>query len=118
MTEDLKYRADELLRNAGIVVSDHQGICSTSPTGEHYVVLESSGPRDIGIRRLPANACPSRQDAVDSYLNALQALADAKSGTAYWRRHPEVEPFYHGWTVYSRILISDKPEIANVDQAA
>ena len=109
MTDDLKSLADELLRGMGLAVSEHQGDCSTSPTGERYNSIDGLGVREEGVPRSPDTVSASREAAVTGYLGALKEHAAGRRGTVYWRHRPTVEPHYHGWAVYSRLLISDKP---------
>jgi hypothetical protein len=105
------------------------GNYSQAATGEEYVVIVSGGMKDEG-ERCPC-FCRSEADAVRLWRDAINAYANGKSGTLYWRAAPEMhstvmrvdnydelspdiqqwfgkETF---WVVYSRLLISDKPQI-------
>jgi hypothetical protein len=121
-----------------------QGNHSKAPTGEYYIEIVSGGFRLYEAEHQPCGAsCLSEETAVDLWLQAVRDYAADKSGTLYWRIPPEMgevmllqvkdngERFtmardgfvikpYRYYRVYSRLLISDKPQImpACIEKAA
>ncbi len=109
---------------------DHNAI---APTGEPYVTMTPGGEKHEGgysaaMCRSPEIAAQLWSDAVQRYCCNVISAADGRSDRLhlYWRMRPEVESdiFYTTtkdpphpdvtightlYTVYSRLLISDKP---------
>lgn len=96
---------------------------SVSPTGEPYVVVTTGGPRDEG----DTSRCMATSEAaaIDLWHEAMVAYVSGKGGTLYWRTVPVVDFFEYRpvsdedfsvigsrklWLVYSRFLISEKPQ--------
>lgn len=112
MEATIHCRATEILSRLGNKISPHEGRCAIAPTGEKYILLESTGVRKEGALTPRKNIHISQQDAEDAYILQLQTYASSKPGAVvYWRSFPQIEPIYHGWKIYSRLLISDKPDI-------
>ena len=82
-------------------------------TGEPYVVIVSGGVKEEGC---PVVCwCSSEDHAIRLWRDAINEYAKEKSGVLYWRTPPQLDRrkiardyFY---VVYSRLLISDKPQI-------
>lgn len=108
---DLKTAADALFISLGLVVSDHQGLIASGPTGERYEICTAIGVKLEGERQNPKSIPEAEQECIDGYLAALRSLAEGKSGTVYWRMHPEMQRQYGRFNIYSRLLISDKPAL-------
>lgn len=88
-----------------------------SQTGDEYVTICSSGLKqavggcDGGVTDEFAHI--SEEDAIQAWLISVQAYYAAdKRGTIYWRIRPEVGNKKSLWSVYSRFVISGKPEIS------
>jgi hypothetical protein len=83
--------------------------CSVSQTGEDYTQLYSSGVAQEG------SACqlyPSEKQALAAYKASFDEYASSRKGTLYWRIRPELTEIPEkGWSVYSRLLITDKDEL-------
>lgn len=79
-------------------------------TGEPYVVMTNCGPKREGDI---VHAHVSEEFAVDGWFNAMKEYAaDKRSFQLYWRVPPEIERDKNGgWRIYSRLLISDMPQI-------
>lgn len=78
-------------------------------TGDPYVCICSGGLKLEGERIV---RFPTFTEATDSWLNALEEYKRGKTGILYWRTRPEHDQNAEGWAIYSRLVISDKPEIA------
>jgi hypothetical protein len=100
-----------------------------SATGEEFIVILSGGMKEEGDP-LPI-ICSSPEIAIRMWLDAVLKYAESKHGTLYWRIPPELESVTYVsenysqlpedtrdawakhtyWVVYSRFLISDKPQV-------
>lgn len=104
------------------------GVTSRAPTGELYVEVCTGGTKDEGERR-PC-WCLTPELAVEFWSAAVWKYAglhgpDQDRKTLYWRIRPELEslivpsghpaivPDMKLWSVYSRLLISNKPAISS-----
>ena len=82
-------------------------------TGEPYVVIVSGGIKEEGCPVVCL--CSSEAHAIRLWRDAVNEYAKEKSGVLYWRTPPQLErrkiarDFFY--VVYSRLLISDKPQI-------
>lgn len=118
---------DEVLAQLAAVVSEFEGKFSTihdyvwngmsparAPTGEFYVeIIEGRYPASNeaieGWRKRVYNLVPCERGSDDQYHPANSTAA------LYWRIRPEINHFpkskYNagGWSIYSRLLISDQP---------
>ncbi len=79
-------------------------------TGEPYVIITNCGLKQEGA------SCPahvSEEFAVNGWFHSVNHYAMPKFGfPLYWRVPPQIErDDKGGWRVYSRLLISDKPQI-------
>lgn len=93
-----------------------------SQTGEKYVVIVSGGLKAEGVR-CPI-LCSTEELAIKFWLDAFNEYTTDKAGTIYWRVRPELGswkirqadiegiPDDLVYVVYSRLLISDKPVLA------
>jgi hypothetical protein len=88
----------------------HISSCAISPTGEEYVNIFVGG-------------CDSPGVAIAGWMSTVDEYARAKSDNAvlYWRCVPEIDQWKEkvpgGWKVYARLLISDKPIVAQAPSA-
>ena len=86
-------------------------------TGEPYTVIVSGGIKEQA-RRFPI-WCSNITFAVNLWRKAIDDYADVEDGMLYWRNKPSLctlaikdkEQTTRLYTVYSRLLISDRPEI-------
>jgi hypothetical protein len=93
--------------------------CSCAVTGDKYVRIGSQYP---GIPTVPGtiDEGASGEGASDeniacfSALNSFQLYAEGRAGKVYYRNPPELEWDRRktGCKVYTRLVISNKPEIA------
>lgn len=107
--------------------------CSFCQTGEPYDILCSEGVKREGV---PAIRFPTPAAAWSAYHEAFRRYVAGKKGTLYWRHRPVLESAYNytaygfdqwgspkveqyvtapGHFVYSRLVVSDKPEIYKLD---
>jgi len=106
-----------------------------SQTGEPYIALVSGHSTDGHEGAMHDIVCLSRETAIRVWHLKAIAYANNHSGTLYWRSKPKVEcdkrvwvkripkeilgteedayEDHMVWSVYSRLLISDKPVIAS-----
>lgn len=95
-------------------VYPQQGTSRLAPTGEPFVTVDTGGIRAEG-ERLHAAATPA--DAIGGWITNARKLiptGDIASCTLYWRDRPSLGQLsYGGWTVYARLLISNKPVTQN-----
>lgn len=89
-----------------------------APTGEPYTVVVSGGDCADGEHR--PILCATPEIAVRFWLRAAHDHAEGKTGTLYWRVRPVLESATVSqgadaprtvYSVYSRLLISDRPEL-------
>lgn len=98
-----------------IQVWPEEGDCALAPTGEPYEALVLGGVKLEGENTL----CVARtaEVAIRVFKWTLQEYAKGKwNGTLYWRARPDLDstvmwPNGTTWSVYSRLIISDKPVI-------
>jgi hypothetical protein len=106
------------------------------PTGERYIVITLDGAKPEG--EMSQVFATSERAALSLLFLRLKEYGEGKSGTVYWRTRPEVdcstaylpdvcsEPVFDNqnrpnftlrprnlWQGYARILISDKPVLAD-----
>ena len=92
-----------------------QGLrCAFSPTYEEYTTICSGGRK---IEGKPTQLYRSENEAVDKWLATFKAHYWLRSGTLYWRAGPEMHESPDKrrkakWTVFSRVLITEKPVLA------
>src|SRR5262245_26320789 len=79
-----------------------------SATGEEYVVITSGGVCKEGAS---FKFFPTEAEAIDRWLASVLAYGEGKTGTLYYRVEPELAGDQEGYTVYSRLLISDRPQV-------
>lgn len=92
-----------------------------SVTGEPYVAMTNGGIKLEG-EPFPVFA-GSRAAAVKGYIRACQHYAHTQRGygyaVLYWREHPSIHKHDDGtWTVFSRLLVSEKLVLAEAKRAA
>lgn len=94
------------------------GNYNQSPTGEPYVVIghQSRGCPEVAGTIEEGAVGENVVDEEFAYLDAMSAFneyADGRCGTLYWRVHPRLEwnEAHNRCRIYSRLLISDKPQI-------
>lgn len=85
------------------------GNYSEAPTGEPYVTIVGGGIKEEG-ELFPCYFL-SEAFAIQFWLDAVNKYSEGKSGTLYWRVKPEMMGRKKVWLIYSRLLISDKPQI-------
>lgn len=85
-----------------------------APTGEPYLTLVSGGIKPEGE---PAYYYESKAHAIRSWMEFFEALCrHAIPGSIlYWRRKPFLAEIERKFSVFSRLLISDKPKIQEAD---
>lgn len=79
-----------------------------SVTGETFTELCGAHPQVEGGEIVYLTTL---QEAYDAALAAFKAYAIGKSGTLYWRVHPELSERDGKFAFYMRLLISDMPAI-------
>lgn len=79
---------------------------SRSVTGEPYVTVVSGGIKEEGMD-YPL-VCSSEEAAIRHFKDAINAYAADKKGAIYWRQRPFPKNIKGYFTVYSRVLISDR----------
>jgi hypothetical protein len=89
-----------------------------SATGEEFVACTQFGRR---AEATPSGLSPTAEHAIDAWKKAATSIFDRDDGSVlYWRVRPEIEYFppsrrgAAGWRIYSRFLISSKPQIEEV----
>ncbi|MDO8534871.1 MAG: hypothetical protein Q7S17_09050 [Xanthobacteraceae bacterium] len=88
-----------------------------SQTGEPYVTLMHSGVKAEGEPVPEPESWPAPGLATGEWIDALDRYVASRKlagpATLYWRTKPILEREHggKGWTVYSRLLVSDKPII-------
>jgi hypothetical protein len=84
---------------------------SRCETGDRYDCLCSAGIKPEGQMTALFNTAAA---AVVEYDKSLAEYKKGKTGTLYWRTRPSLDnDGPNRWTIYSRLVISDKPEIAD-----
>ncbi len=83
------------------------------PTGEEFIELVAGDGFFNGIVR---NRYNTFAEAINAYEKTLEDYLDTgvydfgqRRGVIYWRIRPEISNSAGWWTVYSRLLVSDKP---------
>lgn len=79
------------------------------PTGEPYVCLVVGGERIEG-QSYP-EFCKTEQAAIDGWRLTFEGYAVKRGSRLYWRQRPEVNRDGDKVIVYSRLIITDKPEL-------
>lgn len=78
-----------------------------SATGEEYIEVVAGQIGRAEGQSIPA--WPTAAEAVKAFEQSL-AHFNGATGILYWRKRPEIERHEGQWKVYSRFLISDKPD--------
>lgn len=80
-----------------------------SVTGESYVTLVVGGVKTEGDK-FPA-LINTKSEAITAYLNSVRIYARGRKGVLYWRHSPELHEENGKFTIYSRLLISERSPI-------
>ncbi len=77
-------------------------------TGEPYVTIVSGAIKKEGDI---APFYATQDEAIAQWFATVLHYGSNRSGTLYWRCYPELERDDKTLCVYSRLLISDKPQV-------
>lgn len=111
---DFWPRIQNILNDFNILTWVECGNFSQAPTGEPYLTLVSGGIKPEGE---PAYYYIDREAAIKSWYEFFEALCrHALPGSIlYWRRKPFLAEIESKFSVFSRLLISDKPKMQEAD---
>lgn len=115
---DLLHGIGCILSNYGIRTWHEVGNFSEAPTGQKYETVCSAGRKSEGAHII---WIAGKEMAVSLFLGIFEGMAKEAVEMAegdlwiYWRHHPEVLTFNGLQTVYTRFLISDRPQIQSAD---